>query len=238
MNCKNIQLVCVPYAGGSAGVYSKWAMGFSGSISVVPFELSGRGRRFSEPFYESFDAAVDDLFRFVTNLQSDNIALWGHSMGVLLVFELAHKMLTQGYPAPIHIFVSGRYPPNISSTRKVLHTMPEDEFKEEIAKMGGTPAEVFDNEELWDIFSRILRADYKILETYQFQAKPATLITDLTVLHGKNDTEVNQYGVEGWETFTMGSCHYINFDGGHFFIKDKQQEITRLIRETLTNETD
>lgn len=233
----DIQLICIPYAGGSASIYNKWVSILPKGIEVIPYELAGRGKRFSEPFCSTYESVIDELFDFVNGINKPNIALWGHSMGALLVYGLATKMQEHGLPAPLHMFISGRYPPNISSARKQLHNMPEEEFKQEISKMGGTPSEILENKELWELFSRILRADYTILENYKYQQSKQKLSSDMTVFYGADDDEVNNYGVSGWETFTNGNCRYIQCEGGHFFFKNQETKILSIIEDVLKKYT-
>ena len=60
---EKIKLFCIPYAGGSAGIYSKWNGHISKFIEVCPVELPGRGKRFSEPLCNSIKQMVDDVFK-------------------------------------------------------------------------------------------------------------------------------------------------------------------------------
>ena len=56
---KNIKLFCIPHAGGSAAVYSRWKKYLDSSIELIPVELSGRGIRMGEKLYDSLKEAIE-----------------------------------------------------------------------------------------------------------------------------------------------------------------------------------
>ena len=82
-------LFCLPYAGGSEVAYYKWKKYLHPSIELIPIELKGRGKRFNEIFYESLEEAVDDIFENIKDkIINNDYAIYGHSMGSLLSYEL------------------------------------------------------------------------------------------------------------------------------------------------------
>lgn len=228
-----IKLFCVPYAGGSAAVYSTWQKYLSPSIQVYPVELSGRGRRFREKLNNNIQQVVDDIYENIKDeIESTNYALFGHSMGNLIVFELAHKLKEMKHKAPVHIFFSGRSAPDIEREYEGIYKMPDDEFAEEILSLGGTPEEVFKNKTLANIFIPILKADYETIETYEYKEKSNKLGVDITVLYGKQDA-LNKSSMEEWRNHTSQNCKIYSFDSGHFFINDKKEEVLNIINDTL-----
>lgn len=203
-------------------------------IQLCPIELAGRGRRFSEPHYNSLPEAVEDIYRLVKpELNRGPYAFYGHSMGSLLVYELVRKIETLPHPKPVHLFLSGGNPPHLRKNEKIYHTLPEEQFKAEIFKMGGTPREVFEHRELLEIFIPLLRADYKILETYQSQLDHPVFDYRITVFNGKADEEVTSDNIREWQQYTNSQCRIHEYEGGHFFIHDYMKDITQIINDTL-----
>lgn len=233
------KLFCLPYAGGSSMVYSKWKKHVHSSIELKPIELAGRGKRYSDAFYSSFSSAVEDICTTVKDeLDDTRYALWGHSMGSLLAFELAYKLKSSGYEGPVHIFFSGRYPPHIyKNEERNFHALSDKEFIEEIFRLGGTPSGILESKELQDIFVPILRADYKILHGYRYYPKEKKLDCDISVLNGKQDAEIDPNDISQWKFYTNKECSFYSFDGGHFYINDHDQAVIRVINRTLQDET-
>ena len=230
-----IKLFCLPYAGGSATVYSKWRTFLNPNIQIVPMEMAGRGARFKEGFYQSIAEAVNDLYVKI-DFKSNHYpyAFFGHSMGSFLVYELCRKIATDKQKGPIHIFVSGMQPPHIKKERKILHQLPLDEFKEEIIKLGGTPREVFENQELMDFFVPILKADYKIFETYQYLPNDTKFDCGITAFYGLSDKTTFDEMLE-WGNYTSDSSKVYQYEGGHFFIHNHTAAIVDVINKTLSN---
>jgi medium-chain acyl-[acyl-carrier-protein] hydrolase len=234
MKQKSIKLFCLPYAGGTAMVYTRWRKYLNTSILLLPVELAGRGKRFQTPLYQSFSEAVDDLCRLIQpELEHQPYAFFGHSMGSFLAYELTRKLIALNYPEPVHLFLSGRYPPHLKKEEKIYHLLPDDEFRKEIIEMGGTPPEVFEHQELLDIFFPILRADYKILETYESPIQETKFQCPITVLCGNQDRDVTIEEMEQWRNYTTNLVDSYQFEGGHFYINEKTEEVTQIINQHL-----
>ncbi len=169
---KKIKLFCIPYAGGSAMVYHKWKNKLNSVIELHPIELAGRGSRYNEPLYKSLDEAVNDIYRYIiSHIDSSPYALFGHSMGSYLTFELFHKLTSMRHKEPIHIFFSGKESPQSNKSKRQIHLLDDLNFKSKILELGGTPEELINNEELSHFFLPIIRADYKITEKYKYLPK-------------------------------------------------------------------
>ncbi|MEY8742625.1 thioesterase II family protein [Bacillales bacterium AN1005] len=98
---KKINLFCIPFAGGSAVVYSKWKKNTDSFIQIHEVELPGRGRRMNEPLIDNMEAMVEDIFYSIKNNLTEPYALFGHSMGGLLTYELCHKIQQVGDPVGV-----------------------------------------------------------------------------------------------------------------------------------------
>jgi medium-chain acyl-[acyl-carrier-protein] hydrolase len=230
-----IKLFCLPYAGGSASVYYKLRRFLNSNIALYPVELAGRGKRIKTPLYDNIEEAVDDIYGIIKDEVDDGpYALLGHSLGSILAFETLYKLEESGKNTPVHVFFSGSRPPHKLDKSKILHILPDEQFKEEIIKMGGTDEKVFENKELSDYFMRLLKSDFKMIETYQYMNKDEKLKSDITVLTGKAD-DISYYEILGWKMLTSGSCEIYEFEGNHFFINSCTKEIVDIINRTLAN---
>ncbi|CAN0258598.1 unnamed protein product [Discosporangium mesarthrocarpum] len=93
-------------------------------------------------------------------------ALFGHSMGALVAFELALKLRADGGKrTPSHLIVSGCRPPHLRgasvATVPVVSQLPRDQLIEHLVLLGGIAGELRDHEELLDFFLPTIRADYR-----------------------------------------------------------------------------
>jgi len=233
---QKIKLFCIPYAGGSAVIYSNWKSSLAPWIELRPVELAGRGRRIHDPLYNSIEEAAQDVFKSIES-EAGNCpyVLFGHSMGCMIAYELARKIRAERFPPPLHLFFSGRRAPHVTAGKeKKLHLLNDQEFKEEILQLGGTPPEFFEHRELQELFLPLLRQDFKLTETHIFDGKLPPLDTDITVLAGKED-DLTPEECDGWKHHTSKICTIHYFNGGHFFFQKEVARITKIIGNTIQN---
>lgn len=226
-------LFCLPYAGGSEGIYFEWTKYLSPSIKLNPISLKGRGKRFYEEFYESLNEAIDDIFDNIKNkLGEDDYAIYGHSMGSLLAYELYYKIKENGLKEPNHIFFSGYGAPNIRKIKDSIHTLPDNEFITKVIELGGTTKEVAENNELLELFIPILRSDFKLINTHSYTHRNCKIECNISVLNGKEDSiTINE--ILGWKELTSKQFNIYDFEGDHFFINNNLENIVKIINNTL-----
>ncbi len=229
-----IKLFCLPYAGGSANIYMEWKKYLHPLIELNAIELAGRGPRSEVPFYKSVDEAVSDIYnRIKDDLNNCRYVIFGHSMGSVLAYELAYKIKSLQHLPPLHLFFSGRHAPQIKKDKKNLHVLPDNEFMREVIELGGTPKELLENRELLEIFLPILRADFQIVETYNYIEKNEKLDCDITILWGKQEEETTISDISLWRGHTNKSCRIHLLNGGHFFINEFMQDVVSIINSEI-----
>lgn len=148
---KKIKLYCFPHAGGSSASYNKWRLYLDKHIELVPVELAGRGRRIYDPLYASIEEAINDVYNSIkSDLGHHPYAFFGHSMGNMMAYELAYKIRQNHHPEPVHIFFSGRGAPDVpDEVENNYHLLPEEEFKNKIIELGGTPRNFLNTLNYW-----------------------------------------------------------------------------------------
>lgn len=230
-NTNTIKLICVSYAGGSAQEYRIWKDIISKDIEIIPIALPGHGRRLKEKLLESIDSMVAEVYEHTKSFLNEEYAIFGHSMGAIITHELAVKITEQGLPGPKTLFLSGRHAPHLPTKITKIYNSPEEKLKDRVLEYGGTPAEIFVNPELKDIFIPMLLTDFNAVDKYdeEFneQTKPV-LETDFIVFTGSDDKLTTEQ-LEGWQKYTKNKISLNYFPGGHFFIHDKEN-ITQIIK--------
>jgi medium-chain acyl-[acyl-carrier-protein] hydrolase len=131
-------------------------------------------------------------------------AFFGHSMGAMISHDLARALRRKYGVEPVHLFVSGRRAPQMPRTRKTTYDLPEPEFIEELRRLNGTPQEVLDQPELMQLMIPLLRADFSVCQTYQYEPEPP-LTCPITVFGGLED-ETTREELVGWRAQTSAAC--------------------------------
>lgn len=230
-----IKLFCFPYAGGSASFYERWKTFLHPTIELIPVELAGRSYRIREAHYETLDDAIDDIYKIIKkDVSQYKYALLGHSMGGLICYRLAKKILEYSLPPPLHLFISGRRAPHVErADKKQYHLLSNDLLTRELIHLGGTPPEIFQHPELLELFLPIIKNDFKIVEQHEINIdKVRPFNIDMTVFYGRQD-ESTLSDCNGWRDYTTASCNIQFFDGGHFFLHQKERSIVAIINDTI-----
>ncbi|WP_051857748.1 thioesterase II family protein [Streptomyces cellulosae] len=227
-----IQLFCLPHAGAGASAYRDWLDVLAPGIEAIPVQLPGRESRHREPALHSAAELVAILKEPVANRAGTDFALFGHSMGALLSYELAHVLSALGKP-PRHLFVSGLGAPHLPPTGPRLHDLPDDELLTVVARLEGTSPEVLAQPELVQLLLPLLRADLTVWETYTPVPRRGLLEVPVTAMGGRHDPSVSLDELSAWGSLTSAEFHLEVFDGGHFYHHAAPDDVTAILKERL-----
>jgi len=229
-----LRLFCLPYAGGGAQIYRNYAQALPADVEVCAVHLPGRERRFREPALESVDVIVDQLAPVVRELSDRPFAIFGHSLGALVGFELVRRLRKEGGPTPLRFFASGHRAPHLPDPDPPIHHLPDAQFIEELRELNGTPQEVFESPELLELILPVLRADFTAAETYAYRSD-APLTCPITALGGTNDDMIPGEALHAWQEHTSRDFEAHLLEGDHFFIHQRHEDVIRIVRGRLTD---
>jgi len=232
LNQIKLKMFCFPYAGGTASVFSKWADLLPLTVQLISVELPGRGPRLKEPPYLKMSSLVDDLAGEIRPLLDKPFVFFGHSMGAIIAFELARLLRLRRGREPEALFVSGRRAPQIPNNEPVTYDLPTGEFIEELSKLDGTPREVLEHKELMEMMIPLLRADFQLIQTYNF-AHDAPLRYPVTAYGGIQDQYITRDMILPWREQTSSRFALHMLPGDHFFIRSSQTQLLRILAHEL-----
>jgi medium-chain acyl-[acyl-carrier-protein] hydrolase len=229
----DLRLFCFPFAGGGASLFRLWPDRLPASVELCAMQLPGRETRLRETSHQRIGPLIDDLVAALVADLDKPFALFGHSMGALVAFELARELRRQNLPRPKLLIASGRFAPQLRHRRRAIHALPEAEFREELRLLDGTPQALLDHSELMSLFSPIIRADLAVNETYTYRDEPP-LELPILALGGLTDPWVHQDELEGWRLQTSNTFECEQFSGGHFFLQTATAELLTVLSRALT----
>lgn len=228
----NLRLFCFPYAGGKATSFRGWENSFPSNIEVCPIELPGRGTRMMEEPFTEFSQLIPELTKGILPYLNKPFAFFGHSMGSIVSFEVAH-LLEQKYGlSPVHLFVSGRGAPHIPIGNKQIHKLAETDFIEELRHLNGTPEAVLENTELMQLLLPTLRADFTLVENYLYTPRNMLGCT-ISAFGGLQDSKVSIAKLEAWRQQTTTDFSIQMFPGDHFFLHSAEQLLLKSLSRKL-----
>jgi medium-chain acyl-[acyl-carrier-protein] hydrolase len=227
-----LRVFCFPYAGGSAQIFHEWQRHLPPEIDLCLVHLPGRGNRMTEPAFTQIKPLLETLANEIRPEVNGRFAFYGHSMGALISFELTRELRRRNLALPSHLFVSGRRAPSIPDPDPITFNLPQREFMAEVQKLNGTPKEFFDHPEMRELFLPLLRADFEIVETYQYiQEMP--LSCPIAVYGGTEDGHVPVETLSAWQKETTAECKVKVLPGDHFFIRSHKTEFLAALHGDL-----
>lgn len=198
----------------------------------MPARLPGREARIAEPAHRSMAPLVSALVQAMLPWLDRPYVLFGHSLGSLIAYELAHRLHELGVRQPSCLLVSAYRSPERRPTRPPLHHLPPQQFLAELKGYGGIADAVFDHPELLALSLPTLQADFSLFETYVYPPRPA-LECPIVAFSGRRDHVVAPEDMAAWCDKTRAGFTMHQLDGGHFFITSHEAELLRLIGQAV-----
>lgn len=229
-----VRLFCLPYAGGSSAIFRDWRALLAPSIEVVAVELPGHGFRRDEKPFTELDPLVDALVPALLPDLNRPFAIFGHSLGALIGYELTRRLYTRLGLQPRRLIVSAHEAPGWTTVSTRVHEFPDEEFTAELHRLNGTPREILSDPQLMQLALPILRADFRLDETYRHRAYPL-LSCPISAYGGISDEDVSVESLTAWQRTTKGAFTSRMFDGDHFFIHTATSSLVQQIELDLTS---
>lgn len=223
-------LFCLPHAGAAASVYRAWPEHLDARVQVHGVQLPGRENRFAETPHVDPVAVADAI-----SAAADRpYALFGHSMGARLAFEVTRHLRAAGAPLPLVLLVSASFPPHLHESGPLAGISYADDatMLAQLVDSGALPAEVAVDPDLRELFAPMIRGDFRWLDTYEFRPQPP-LPVPIVALAATDDPLLPAEIMDGWRQHTGADFALHTFAGGHFYLHERPQAPLALIQQTL-----
>jgi medium-chain acyl-[acyl-carrier-protein] hydrolase len=228
-----LRLFCIPYAGVGASAYHRWRGAFAPDIEVLALQAPGRESRLREAALTRIEPLLTAAAAAIRPYLDVPFAVFGHSLGALVAFELVRLLRASEGREPVHLFVSGRRAPHLPPRHPPIADLPDPEFIVELGRRyGGIPAAVMSEPELLALLLPGLKADMGLFEAYRYELREP-LGCPISAFGGALDAESSPADLEQWREQTTGAFSVRTFQGGHFFVQTAHAEVVRSIAATL-----
>ncbi|GHE14112.1 thioesterase II family protein [Streptomyces alanosinicus] len=233
-----VRLWLFPHAGGSALMYQNWPPLFPAGWRVTALDAPGHGTLMDQPPLSDGDALVaHHLKRLIRELDASDapFALFGHSMGALVAYELARRLTDRGR-APVWLGLSACGAPRQDAPPVPVRSreLSDEELRRQVARLGGTPPRVLNHPGLWRHFAPVIRADLQLVESWRPAPADGPLAVPVSVFGGAEDAVVGPQALERWgERCARPPAMHI-FPGGHFYFQDDLDAVTHAVANDVT----
>lgn len=224
-------LICLPFSGSGASFFQQWQLRAPEHLQVLPVQLPGREDRFVEPLLTDVASAVTEAAtQVIARLRpGDRVALFGHSLGAVLAYELARRLT--GTVTVDHVFVSGSPDPWHGRSDRATG-LPDAEFLARVERFAGFSHPAMVEPEVRELVLPLLRADVEMHENYR-PAADTPLTVPITAIRGRDDDLVSAAQSAGWWHATTGRFDTAELGGGHMYLATGVAELLELIETRL-----
>lgn len=219
-------VVFFPHAGGSPRFFTHLAMAMP-HCRVFGVTYPGRDHLIdAAPLTEMTTLAMRIAHELVARFSDESgpLTLVGHSLGAFVAYETAAVLGTFLDPVRTTVVVSGQNPPLADRSADLSVPRTDDEIVADVIRQNPATAPIWGNVELREFFLPIVRADYQLLNAYQFSK---TRIEKVKVVIGDQDTEVDPSRVAGWQQVSNQPVEISVVSGGHFYLDSPDVQLAQ-----------
>ncbi|MEU5404184.1 alpha/beta fold hydrolase [Streptomyces sp. NPDC005963] len=229
-----LRLFVLHHAGGSHLQYRNWPAELPDTWDVRLLDAPGHGLLIDLPPIRDVGHLTDFLLRSIEPDLTCPYALFGHSMGAVLTYEISRRIVDQGLPLPVWVGLSAQPAPQPTGLGSGYRELSDTELRNHLQQLGGTPDEVFDDPDLWSLFAPTIRADLGLAEDWRLAPDARPLPVALSAYAGTEDRSAAPRLMKGWEKHTDRFLGLSVFDGGHFYFMDAPWPLLRQIAQDAT----
>lgn len=225
-----IQLIIFHHAGGSSLAYRALEKFFPKNIKVKYIDLPGRIIFSSQKPYKNMQELIKRLSIKLSQEIQGKYVMFGHSMGAIVAFELARNLTKFYNMNPQHLLVSGCCAPSrYSNSKPIINSfLSDEELTQILIDTESVQPEVLQNEEFKALTLFLIRADFKVLESYCYESQ-SLLKCPITAFSAADDPWAPREYMEYWRFETEGEFDLIPFEGKHFSILNSKKSLAQKI---------
>lgn len=226
------KLICIPYAGTGASSFGRWQKIIGDKVEILPIQLPGRENRMDELVKTDFSVVVDEISTAVLPFIEDcNFSIFGHSLGGILTYEVAKKLISKHGLYPCWCFISGSYIYR-EGEKKYLSRLDDESFIEEIKNIGGVDESILSISNMKQYFLNVVKNDFKLLESHHLEGEKQ-LPVPIRTYFGTMDRLISPEQVATWKEYTSKHYSTKQYEGNHFFLTEHVNEICADILDIL-----
>jgi surfactin synthase thioesterase subunit len=218
-----LRLVCLPHAGGAASFFHSWGGALGPDVEVLTARYPGRQDRIADPFLDDMGSLADAVSAALPPYLDRPLALFGHSMGASLAYEVALRLRERHGVRPVCLFVSAREAPH-QVTPKDVHLRDDERLIAEVCRLGGADAALLEDPGLRELVLPAIRSDFKVAGTYRAPA-PVPAGCPVVAYGGDRDPDVGLAELERWSEVATGGFSVRVFPGGHFYLDPERDAL-------------
>lgn len=226
-------VLCVPFAGAGASVFRPWVPLCRGEFELAAVQLPGREQRFAEEPYRDVATATEGLLPEVLERISGAgpVVLFGHSLGAVLSYELAHRLAAAG--VDLTALVTSGSPGPWTRRENGASGLDDDRFLARVKEFAGYRHDALEDPEMRELLLPTLRADVEMHESY-VPLSDDPLPVPIVSVRGTADTLVTTEQAMEWSKATSRDFRFAEVEGGHMYLVDDPEGLIRVLADVCS----
>lgn len=217
-----VRLVALPNAGGGATVFHSWPGQLPEGTQLLAARYPGRQERLAEDPMPSVAALADAIAAELDGVRDLPLALFGHSVGASIAYEVALRLQGDGGEPPALLVVSAGRGPGRGRPPGPVEVEDADLIAE-VVLLGGAEAAAYEDPDLRELLMPMLRADYRVRATYAPGTDPVYCPVVAYVGDADPGSSVDEAG--SWEQVAPAGFDVRVFPGGHFYLVPEEHAV-------------
>ncbi|MBB0228020.1 thioesterase II family protein [Streptomyces calidiresistens] len=224
-------VLCVPFAGAGASVFRPWVPLCGDGFDLAAVQLPGREQRFAEEPHRDAARAVEGLLPEVLERVSGAgpVVLFGHSLGAVLSYELAHRLVAIDDVDLAALVVSGS-PGPWTRRENGASGLADEEFLARVKEFAGYRHDALEDPEMRELLLPTLRADVEMHESY-VPGSDDPLPAPIVSVRGTTDVLVDVEQAMEWSKATSRDFRFVEVEGGHMYPIDNPEGLIRVLAD-------
>ncbi|KAH3767589.1 medium-chain acyl-[acyl-carrier-protein] hydrolase [Pelomyxa schiedti] len=222
-----VKLFCFHHAGGNFNDYRKWEMWLPAEIQVCSIILPGHIGRNKEPLCLDLNELADKVTAGIKPFIDRPYAIYGHSMGSILGYEVMRRLMAQGFAAPLGLFVSGRRAPHLKDPEnpadRKSSIVDDQVFITKMSTDFHDTTLLSMSQQYPDMllhFLPVLRGDIRAHDYYEHKPLTAPFNVPFFVYQGSSDHTSSPAQMAAWQQHTSRPLTGPEWvEGDHFWVK-------------------
>ena len=231
-----LRLLISHHAGGSSSNYFNFSNFFPEDWDICFLDLPCRISDFSDTFIKNRFDLQEFIELYLKDFNDAPLALFGHSFGAHISFEIAHLLLSKNENYPLWLGISATLPPHLIKNEVTLpnYLKSNELLIKWMKNIGGTPIEIFDAPELLELFLPVLKNDLTLFHNLSNNPRSlAKLKIPISIFSGKEDQKAPLIEMSNWKNYTDSNFIMNEYEGGHFYFQGKENIIVENIISNL-----
>ncbi|MFJ6666542.1 thioesterase II family protein [Streptomyces sp. NPDC091383] len=227
-------LYAFPHAGAGVAATRGLCAALAGSLDAYGVRLPGRESRVDDPVETVMEVLADKVaVELRRHAGGRRVVLYGHCAGSVIAYEVARRLDAAQLRG---LAVSSHQAPG-SARREPTWALPRQDFLRQVERDGYLPEDILANRELLEIYEPVVRADYELVETYEWErygSAPGKPLAAATVaVYGRDDPAIERAHIDAWSGLTTGRFEVVTVAGGHDLLGACPGELADAVRRGL-----